>query len=424
MKAHLHSSMLFGFLMVWLISLQSCNNNSQIVWCPETVWSFPLELNGTMMAYDFKNSDTVVPWSNDMKPIFINYMARHGARYLSSEKKVERLRSELTEAAQKGNLTKAGEEFLTVIQMTDSVTAGNWGALNIVGMEEEQRLGKEMYSIAPSLLKSGKIEARATYVPRVVMTMYELCHELARSSSDIEISTMEGKQYNPLLRYFKVDSDYANYIENGPWKKTYDEYASHTIPVTPAAKLFHTSPDDKKLRELVMDMYGVLQSLPASGLYAPVKEWFSQEEYTDCWKVDNLQHYYQRSISKFSDIAARSATPLLNDIIESADQAIAGKSSLAASLRFGHAETVIPLFALMRLPGCYAPDCTAENTAENWKDWEVSPLGANLLMVLLKDSKGNINVALRLNGKWVDTDGEKIIPWSKMKTLWQSYMQE
>lgn len=422
MKLETKSIIIFSLLMAWILPLQSCKDNNRVI-CPETVWPFPLELNGTMMAYDFGASDSIKPWSADMTPVFINYMARHGARYLSSEKKIGHLRKELTKATEENNLTKAGEEFLSVIQMTDSVTAGNWGALNVVGIEEEQRLGKEMYAIAPELLKAGRVEARATYVPRVVMTMYELCHELAKSSSDVEILTMEGKEFNSLLRYFKVDSAYANYIENGPWKKTFDEYSLKTIPTQPAAKLFKTAPEDKTLRKLTSEMYGVLQSLPAAELTAPAEKWFTETEYADCWKVDNLQHYYQRSVSEFSDIAARSAIPLLKDIITAADDAISGKSHLCASLRFGHAETVIPLFALMRLPGCYAPDFTAEKVAENWKDWEVSPLGANLMIVMLRDSAGKIYAALRLNGKWLSIEGKKVNSWDKLKYLWLSYMK-
>ena len=67
----------------------------------------------------------------------------------------------------------------------------------------------------PSLLKNGKVEAISSYVPRVVMTMYELCHELARCYSGIEVTTSEGKQFNPLMRYFTVDTAYVAYLKDG-----------------------------------------------------------------------------------------------------------------------------------------------------------------------------------------------------------------
>ena len=103
-------------------------------------------------------------------------------------------------------------------------TDGNWGALNHIGIMEEKRLGKEMAAICPELLKEGKIEASATYVPRVVMTMYELCHELARYSSGPEISTSEGRQFNPLLRFFKTDANYMHYLDS--------EYGSSRSPIS------------------------------------------------------------------------------------------------------------------------------------------------------------------------------------------------
>lgn len=387
-------------------------------------WPFPEGLNGTMMPYDFSLTDSIVPWEEDMRPVFINYIARHGARYLSSEKKVDKLRKELAKAKQEGNISQSGYHFLNLIQRIETATDGNWGALNEVGIKEEQILGRQMYEIAPGLLKDGKVEARATYVPRVVMTMYELCHELTRQTSDIEITTMEGRQFNPLLRYFKVDSVYMDYIVAGPWQSVYDEFEKTTTPCSPAATLFVNPPDDDKLRKLTLDMYDVLQSLQASDMTAPVEEWFTQKEYEACWKVDNLKHYYQRSASKFSDIPSQSAKPLLQDIIDSTDAAISGKSDLSASLRFGHAETVIPLFALMRLPGCYAPDCSSEEVASQWKDYDIAPLGANLLMVVLVDSEGIPYVAMRLNGKWIDFGQRKTIEWNKLKSQWLSSMRE
>lgn len=387
-------------------------------------WPFPEGLNGTMMPYDFSRTDSIVPWGEDKRPVFINYIARHGARYLSSEKKVDKLRKELAKAKQEGNISQSGYHFLNLIQKIETATDGNWGALNEVGIKEEQILGRQMYKIAPVLLKDGKVEARATYVPRVVMTMYELCHELSRQTSDIEITTMEGKEFNPLLRYFKVDSVYMDYIAAGPWQSAYDEFEKTTAPCSPAATLFVNPPADDKLRKLTLDMYDVLQSLQASGMSAPVEEWFTQKEYEACWKVDNLKHYYQRSASEFSDLPAKSASPLLQDIIHTTDQSLTGESPVCGSLRFGHAETVIPLFALMRLPGCYVPDCTAAEVAAKWKDYKISPLGANLLMVILKDNSGSAYVAMRLNGEWVSIDGVNVIPWDKLKSLWMGYMSD
>lgn len=406
-------------LMGW-VATAFCQSNASVT---GNGWPFPAELNGTMMAYDFDKTDSITPWGDDMKPVFISYMARHGARFLSSEKKIDKIKKELNKASQEGNISRYGKDFLGVIEMVDSATGGNWGDLNPTGIYEEKTLGSQMYKIAPNLLKEAAVEAKATYVPRVVMTMYELCHELARKTSGIEVSTAEGSQFNSLLRYFKTDTAYAAYIENGSWVKTYERYADSVTPCFPAAKMFVTPPDDYKLRKLTMDMYGILQSLQASGLDAPVSEWFTEKEYESCWVVDNLKHYYQRSVSEFSDVPAQAAAPLLRDIVSTIDDALSGQIRLRASLLFGHAETVIPLFALMRLPGCYAPGCAPDKVGAVWKDYDIAPLGANLLIVVLENADGcDPCVSMRLNGEWLAIDGEKVMAWTKLKSLWNSYV--
>lgn len=384
-----------------------------------SAYAFSPQLDGTMMPYNFEAVDSTVPWGSDMKPIFVNYVARHGARFLSSAKKTETLASHLGKADKEGRLTPKGKAFLRLIERVDSVTGNRWGALDALGIEEEQRLGKELAAIAPELFKEGRIEAQSSYVPRVVMTMYEFCHALAQYSPDLEISTAEGKIFNPLLRYFTTDKPYVQYLDEGPWRYAYDTYARQTLPVNPAASMINEVADSQELQKLSLDAYGVLQSLAATGIKADPAEWFTEEEYAACWKVSNLKHYYQRSVSTFSPLPAESAGKLLERLVNNADKAFGSdKGDLKAELLFGHAETVIPLFAAMRLPDCYAPDCMPEQVASQWKDWEVSPLGANLVMVCLEDSGGNGYVALRLNGHWLEIGTAKVIPWNYLRKKW------
>lgn len=383
---------------------------------------FPQSYSGTMLPYDFSRTDNVVPWNPEMRPVYINYVARHGARFLSSEKKIDKMRRVLEEARKEGQLSKKGEAFLRLIERVDSATDGRWGALNRVGIAEEKRLAREMTEIAPQLLEKGKIKAIATYVPRVVLTMYEFCHELACISSQLEISTSEGHQFDPLLRYFTTDSAYVSFLSNPDWKNNYKAYAGRMLPTSPAASMFTIGKENKELQKLSLDAYGILQSLDAAGLSADIGEWFDPLEYRHCWEVSNLEHYYERSASRFSDIPTNSAKPLLKSIIASTDAHLQGRTDEVAFLRFGHAETLLPLFALMRLPGAYAPEADPDDLARVWNDSDISPLGANLMIVVLKNEDGENFVAMRLNGKWVKTDGKEVVGWGALKDLWISYL--
>ncbi|MDE6577411.1 MAG: hypothetical protein K2K58_04485, partial [Muribaculaceae bacterium] len=295
---------------------------------------FPDVLDGTMMPYDFSATDSIVPWGIDMRPVFINYVARHGARFLSSQKKIEKLRKELIEARDENTLSEKGKDFLALIDRVDSVTDGRWGALNDVGIEEEKRLAGEMADVAPGLLEKGKIKAIATYVPRVVMTMYEFCHQLACTSSDFEISTAEGKQFNPLLRYFTTDSAYVAYLKNPTWKETYDKYAYKILPTAPAQSFFTIGKANHKLQKLSLDAYGILQSLKAAGIDADPSEWFTLSDYRNCWEVSNLEHYYERAANCFSMAPVLGAYRLLQSLINSTETALNGASEEVAFLRF------------------------------------------------------------------------------------------
>lgn len=397
--------------------------------------AFPPRLDGTMMPYDFSRTDSVVPWDSAFRPVFISYVARHGARFLSSEKKVGDIESVLTKARADGLLTAKGESFLRLLGKVREVTDGRWGALDATGIMEEARLGDEMAATCPSLLEKGKVRAMATYVPRVVMTMYEVCHSLARHSSHLEISTSEGRQFDSMLRFFHTDANYEAYIDSGPWRFAFDKFERDVTPIAPAASMIKGVTDSRRLQKLTSDAYSVLQSLRAAGIEADPSVWFTQEEYEKCWEVANLRHYYQRSPSSFSAIPAYAAAPLLKDIVLSIDsvferrkelrmaetigQPVDTVGDLRAELRFGHAETVLPLFAAMKLPGCSAPLCDPADVADVWKDWEIAPLGANLMIVCLEKHGGRPYVSLRLNGRWIEMEGSKVIPWSRLSKLWR-----
>ena len=52
----------------------------------------------------------------------------------------------------------------------------------------------------------------------------------------------------------------------------------------------------------------------------------------------------------------------------------------------------------MRLPGCYVMTDDFETLADRWQVQEITPLGANLAMILLKSPSGGIYASVRLNG--------------------------
>lgn len=385
----------------------------------------PARYDGSMMPLNLTEAQSLREVAPDsLKPVMINYVARHGARYLSSAKKISVLRSAFKDAEKARTITDRGRRFILLLDSVEAVTANRWGALNTLGKEEQQVLATQMRDLCPELMSHGSVQAIATYVPRVVMSMYEFCHTLCRLSPNLEINTAEGKRFSPLLRYFDTDPAYSAYLKNGDWKEVCSRYQEEIISTEPARRLLGGcyGKDSKRYRELTMAIYGVLQSLRAASLPAPGTEWMSVKEYEQCWRVANLEHCLRRTSTSLSSLPAQSAKGLLSSIIASLDSAGMPKSPVAI-LRFGHAETLMPLFDLMKLPGCVpAPKTPYDEIYKSWRDYEVVPLAANLLIVTLRGASGKLYICMRLNGRWVAplSNGRKVIPYTELKAFWQA----
>ena len=284
-------------------------------------------------------------------------------------------------------------------------------------------------------MKKASVKAISTYVPRVVMTMYQFNHELTALSSDISISASEGKQYSYLLRCFSADSIYSSYRDNGEWKKVSEKLMDSIVSPEPARRILGNLSgfDDHKYRKLTLEMYDVLQSLTAFGMPAPTDEFMSESDYKSCWEVDNLEHFLRNTDTPLSSLAGKASSPLLARIIADADASLGTRlidmairnadmdvaeatKHYDANFYFGHAETLMPLLSLMRVEGCYDDSSDFATLSSRWKDYEIVPLGANIDIIILQSSSFRTYVALRHNGHFVSPmSGSKIVPWSDYK---------
>ncbi len=397
----------------------------------------PANLSGSMMPYNFLITDSVPIWPDSLQPVYVAHIARHGARYITSAKKLTKLKNQIAKASEQGTLTKEGRKFSELLQKVEQTTGNQWGRLSEVGCKEEQALAEDFYHLFPKLLRSARVNAISSYIPRVVMTMYQFNHQLATLSSKISISASEGRQYDYLLRCFSADTLYSAYRENGNWTKISERLADSIVSPEPARRLFGAKCrlSDKELKDFTLRIYDVLQSLTAFGLDAPTDEFMSESEYRACWEVDNVEHYLRNTVTPLSSLAGKATSPLLARIIADADDALGSRlicmamkkadmnlenapESCSANFYFGHAETLMPLLSLMRVEGCYDDSMDFATLSDRWQDYNVVPLGANLDIIFLADKLQHIYVALRHNGRFVaPMPGAAIVPWSDYKSF-------
>lgn len=376
---------------------------------------------GSMTPVDTEVRASALP--DSLKPIGIVHVARHGARYITALSKVEDVRKPLLRAAERGTITPAGEKLLALLDEVIRRTDGRWGLLDSLGMAEEKAIAAGMMERFPMTERGEKLVACSTYVPRCIATMYTYMYTVGSRNSHVDIQTAEGHSSDTLLRFFDTDSAYVAFRKHGDWRAVYDEYADWMVPVSVATRMLGDGGDRHEAEKFVMGVYAVLRSLDAMGMAVPdgyLSEFMSDEELEACWRVSNLEHYLVRTHSSISALPAAAALPLLRRIEEDIDSLAAGSDGPRGYFYFGHAETLMPLFSLMSLPGCSAPDVPVKDVWRHWDDSRVVPLGAYLDLEVYRTPSGRTVVSAVLNGRRISpSEGvPETVNWDVLKRVW------
>lgn len=385
----------------------------------DTSYSFQ-QCEGSAMPYPVPAESVTLP--DSLTAVFINHVGRHGARFPSSPKNVTTLIRELAQADSAKALTPAGEELLTLAKFVSETSRNRWGALDSLGMAEQRGIASRMFRNYGMLFNDTRVNAISSYSPRCVMSMYEFTHQLDRLNNHIEITTSSGRQNSPLMRPFDLDSDFIEWAKSGDWKAAYKMQFETMMPTAPARKLFKSeyakemTNDDA--RKVSYHAFKLLQGLSAMGLPSKMERYFTREEANQAWSCTNLSHYLERTASTLSTLPAEIAAPLLTDLLTTAEAAVEGKQQYAVMLRFGHAETLMPLLSLMHLDGCYYLTNYFDTVALHWKDFHVVPMASNLQMILVKSKSGKMYVRFDLNERPIPLlPGSDIIytPWQQAR---------
>lgn len=385
----------------------------------DTSYSFQ-QCEGSAMPYPVPAESVTLP--DSLTAVFINHVGRHGARFPSSPKNVTALIRELAKADSAKALTPAGEELLTMAKFVSETSRNRWGALDSLGMAEQRGIASRMFRNYGMLFNDTRVNAISSYSPRCVMSMYEFTHQLDRLNNHVEITTSSGRQNSPLMRPFDLDPDFIEWVKSGDWKAAYEMQFETMMPTAPARKLFkgeyakEMTNDDA--RKVSYHAFKLLQGLSAMGLPSKMERYFTREEANQAWSCTNLSHYLERTASTLSTLPAEIAAPLLTDLLTTAEAAVEGKQQYAVMLRFGHAETLMPLLSLMHLDGCYYLTNYFDTVALHWKDFHVVPMASNLQMILVKSKSGKMYVRLDLNERPIPLlPGSDIIytPWEQAR---------
>ena len=359
------------------------------------------QCEGSLMPYP--EPAHPIEYPDSLVPVFINHVGRHGARYPASSANCLALRKALEQADSAGTITPLGRKLARLNEEVIRQSNNRWGALDSLGIAEQQGIASRMFLAYTEVFsKEGVVEALSSYSPRAMMSMYAFTHQLDRLNNRMNFTTSTGRINSKLMRPFDLDKDYLDFRKEKSYAPTYDSFFASTCPRSAIRRaLGERFPfkDEAHERELAITEYYVVAGLEAMGLPSAMATYFTRAEAQDLWSCFNMRQYLQRTATTISTIPADIASDLVLNLIETTDNYISNPTeSPRAILRFGHAETLMPLLSLLHFPGCYYLTNYFDTVAGQWRDFDVVPMAANVQFIVFQARQsGRYYVRVDLN---------------------------
>lgn len=374
------------------------------------------DCQGSLRPYPDRQGTVRIP--DSLSVIYLSHVGRHGSRYPAGSANCLKMRQALEHADSLGTITPLGKDMLALTRSVIAASNNRWGALDSLGMAEQRAIASRMFAAYSNLIGEGcTVNAIASYSPRVMMSMFSFIHQLDRLNNRANYLTSAGRMNSPLLRPFDVDPDYLEFRRENIWEPPYSEYISQACPITAVVRVLgrdYPFGDTDAARDLAITQYYVVAGLEAMEMPSQMSKYFTPEEANALWSCFNLRQYLQRTATTVSTVPADIASQLLLDIVTKADAAVDGSNPATIDLRFGHAETLMPLLSLLHLPGCYYMTNYFDTVASHWRDFYVVPMAANIQFIFTRAKNGQVYVRTDLNEEPVTLipgDDRLYIPW-------------
>ena len=347
------------------------------------------------------------------KPFYLSHYGRHGSRFHQPADHYHELYNTLAKADSLGKLTDLGKSLLDRAKYLDEYAAPRAGDLTQLGVAQHQGIAKRMVKNFPELFKNDAyVEAYASTSTRCVVSMAAFLEELRAQKPKLDIHQESGKY----LMAFISPLDFGKIIgeSNTPaWQKENEKLYSHVDPTRMMRAIFSDTNYIKKnvnAGELYSRIYEIGNSLQGSPeIEFNFDDLWTEEEMTARWHAQNAWWYSVLGNNPFSKKQGLdNARPLLKNFLDVADKVVAADTAKAdktskaakkttATLRFGHDTVIFPFVALLQLGTAGVETADMENLHKVYRDYEISPMAANVQFVFYKKKGSPILVKIMLN---------------------------
>lgn len=393
-----HSILKFGlFLATLTMSVSLFGQNGK-----ELLKEMPSRAGSIYHSYEVPEiHDTKAP--KGYKAFYISHYGRHGSRYHTSGKFFTTGQDVLDKAAKEGILTTTGKELKTDFDAIVAMHDGMFGELTQKGGAEHQGISTRMYNRFPQVFNQKNrqdVKCVASTIQRCIISMNFFSSTLKGINPDLNFHFYTGKRF---MNYIIHESSMKDYRKAN--SQTYDSLLNVIFDPTPMLKRIFT--DQEKAKKILngkamrfcTSVYFtgcICEDMDNSDIN--IFKYLTQDELYKMWIGYNAKMYLGHSNShRYGRQAGLAGRHLLKDIVDKADEAIAGNSK-AADLRFGHDTGLLPLINLINID-CQNVFVPINEIDKYWLGFQVIPMASNIQFVFFKNKKNDVLVKILYNEK-------------------------
>lgn len=391
-----------------------------LLFSPSTYAAPPTEeqARGSSASYSVPESPYTPP--DSLEIMFVNHVGRHGARWASSDKNIAALEEHLTEALAAGRLTAQGSRLLADVQRALRQGNGRWGLLDSLGVAEQEGIAGRLYRMCPQLVAGCTAVAEASPVNRCMASMEAFTTRLNQlAGGDVEISQACGPRYIAMLRPFAVSRAYADFTRSRPYAEVYDAYRTQMLPLLAVDRWISGPIEPKEKRNILEEAVSFFKSDNAWQAGVRPTQYMTLAQWRRCWAVGDLQQYLARTSTRISPVPGEITDSLIRNLVSTTEAFISGSRQVTLHLRFGHAETLLPLLSQLRVPGCSLQTENYGSVPAEWRNFEIVPMAANYMLILLRSpATGRWYVQALHNERPVTLlpgDPRQSVPWGEAR---------
>ncbi|MEV6170341.1 histidine-type phosphatase [Streptomyces sp. NPDC051954] len=338
-------------------------------------------------------------------PVFTENVSRHGSRSATDSEDGDLVLGLWDKADGEGQLTRTGREFGPKVRALQAAMAAvGYGNLSGRGEQElkgaAERLAQRLPGLFRQIVKDGeKIDVVSSGQGRAVDSGNVFAATLGDADPELKPLIGPARADADLLYFHKADGGaaYRDYIANDQrladtLKSITDQPKTHRAARSVLLRLFKPAfvdrlggADQVAAAQAVYNLYAIG---PAMSEESPDGRGWGMQRYISpsdaSWfgYLSDVEDFYEKGPGfADSDITYKMAGVLLDDLFKQVEAKRAGTSTLGAELRFTHAEEIIPLAALMGLPGSTKAATPGQpyTYADNpWRGASVASLGSNI----------------------------------------------